>query len=286
MDIHVSTPSICIGQEEKVLDLQALADVLWEAEDQGRGSVPLTQLEPSLTPEEAYHVQLINLERKLHQGQKVVGKKIGLTSKAMQQLLGVDQPDYGHLLDGMVVEHGQQVPWERVLQPKVEAEIAFVLKNDLKGPKVTTMDVLLATDYIVPAIEIVDSRVKDWQITLPDTIADNASSGLYVLGGRPTPVDRVDLKRIGMVLYKNGQIVNTGVGAAALGNPATCVAWLANKLFEFDITLQAGEVILSGALSAAVDAKPGDHFLARFAHIGEVSLSFSDDLSGGAGCGD
>jgi 2-keto-4-pentenoate hydratase len=273
MGIRVHS-SIFIGQEEKYLDLKALADLLWEAEEKGQGDIPLTQLEPELTAEEAYQVQLINIQRKLDQGQKVVGKKIGLTSKAMQQLLGVDQPDYGHLLDGMVVENGQQVPRERVIQPKVEAEIAFVLKKDLKGPKVTTMDVLLATDYIVPALEIVDSRVKDWQIKLPDTIADNASSGLYALGGRPTTVDRVDLERIGMVLYKNGRMVNTGVGAAALGNPATCVAWLANKLSEFDITLQAGEVILSGALSAAVDAEPGDHFLARFAHIGEVSLSF------------
>ncbi|MEK4799350.1 2-keto-4-pentenoate hydratase [Thermoactinomyces sp. FSL K6-2592] len=255
-------------------DLKALADILWEAEEKGRGGIPLTQFQPDLTPEEAYRVQLINIQRKLEQGQKVVGKKIGLTSLAMQQLLGVDQPDYGHLLDGMVVENGQKIPRERVMQPKVEAEIAFVLKKDLVGPKVTLMDVMLATDYIVPALEIVDSRIKDWKIKLADTIADNASSGLYTLGGSPISVDRVNLTQIGMVLYKNGRIVNTGVGAAALGNPAACVAWLANKLFEFDITLKAGEVILSGALSAAVDAKPGDHFCARFAHIGEVSLEF------------
>ncbi|SFJ43797.1 2-keto-4-pentenoate hydratase [Thermoflavimicrobium dichotomicum] len=255
-------------------DLKALADILWEAEEKRRGGIPLTQVQPDLTPEEAYRVQLINIQRKLDQGQKVVGKKIGLTSRAMQQLLGVDQPDYGHLLDGMVLENGQKIPRERVLQPKVEAEIAFVLKKDLVGPNVTPMDVMLATDYIVPALEIVDSRIKDWKIKLPDTIADNASSGLYTLGGRPTSVEKVDLTQIGMVLYKNGRMVNTGVGAAALGNPATCVAWLANKLSEFDIALKAGEVILSGALSAAVDAEPEDHFCARFAHIGEVSLRF------------
>lgn len=254
--------------------LTRLADHLWDAEQRGRGGTPLTEMEPDLTVEEAYRVQLINIQRKLAGGQRIVGKKIGLTSQAMQELLGVDQPDYGHLLDGMVVENGQQVPRERVLQPKVEAEIAFVLKRDLTGPKVTVMDVMLATDYIVPALEIVDSRIADWKIKLADTIADNASSGLFALGGRPTPVDRVDLAQIGMVLYKNGRMVNTGVGAAALGNPAACVAWLANKLYEFDITLKAGEVILSGALSAAVDAEPGDHFLARFARIGEVSLRF------------
>jgi 2-keto-4-pentenoate hydratase len=255
-------------------ELVRLADRLRDAELHRSGVRPLTEEKPDLTAEEAYQIQLINIGRKLEKGQRVTGKKIGLTSRAMQQLLGVDQPDYGHLLDSMVVENGQEIAWERVMQPKVEAEIAFVLKKDLTGPKVTPLDVILATDYIAPALEIVDSRIKDWKIKLPDTIADNASSGLYTLGGRPVRPDQIDLVQIGMVLYKNGRIVNTGVGAAALGNPANCVAWLANKLIEFGITLKAGEVILSGALSAAVDAEPGDHFSVRFAHIGEVSVRF------------
>jgi 2-keto-4-pentenoate hydratase len=195
----------------------------------------------------------------------------------MQKLLGVDQPDYGHLLDGMVVENGGSISWNRVLQPRVEAEIAFILKKDLAGPRVTVMDVLQATDYVLPALEIVDSRVADWKIKLQDTIADNASSGLYVLGGKALAVDELNLAQVGMVLYKNGEIMNTGVGAAALGHPAACVAWLANKLSEFDIPLKTGEVILSGALSAAVNAEPGDHFRARFAHLGEVSVRFDSE---------
>ncbi|MBA4601393.1 fumarylacetoacetate hydrolase family protein [Thermoactinomyces sp. AMNI-1] len=251
-----------------------LADHLAKAEKTGKGVQPLTELEPELTIEQAYQVQLVTIGRKIKAGARVTGKKIGLTSLAMQQLLGVDQPDYGHLLDDMVVKNGGQVSFKRVLQPKVEAEIAFVLKKELTGPRVNAMDVLLATDYILPALEIVDSRVSNWQIKLPDTIADNASSGLYVLGEKPVKIDSVDLAQIGMVLYKNGEMMDTGVGAAALGNPAVCVAWLANKLYEFGISLKAGEVILSGALSAAVDAEPGDRFEARLAHLGNVSVRF------------
>jgi 2-keto-4-pentenoate hydratase len=251
-----------------------LADHLAQAEASGQGVAPLTEVVPNLSVEDAYQVQLETIRRKVNAGQRIVGKKIGLTSLAMQRLLGVNEPDYGHLLDGMVVENGGEISFSRVLQPRVEAEIAFVLKKDLVGPKVTTLDVLLATDYVVPALEIVDSRVKDWKIKLADTVGDNASSGLYLLGGRPLKVDEVDLPQVGMVLYHNGVIANTGVGAAALNHPAACVAWLANKLSEFGIALKAGEVILSGALSAAVNAKPGDMFLARFAHLGEVSVRF------------
>lgn len=249
---------------------------LAQAEINCQGVKPLTELDPTITVQEAYQVQLLTIQRKVQSGQRVVGKKIGLTSVAMQQLLGVDQPDYGHLLDGMVVENGGEIATNKVLQPKVEAEIAFVLKKDLAGSHVTELDVLQATDYVVPALEIVDSRIADWNIKLQDTIADNASSGLYVLGGKPLSVDKVDLAQVGMVLYKNGEVMNTGVGAAALGHPATCVAWLANKLFEYGISLKAGEVILSGALSAAIDAEPGDYFQTRFAYLGEVNVRFAN----------
>lgn len=251
------------------------SDHLARAIIQRQGVAPLTELDPTITVEEAYQVQLLTINRLVEAGQGIVGKKIGLTSLAMQKLLGVDQPDYGHLLNTMAVENGGSISFDRVLQPKVEAEIAFVLKKDLVGPRVTVMDVLQATDYVVPSLEIVDSRVTDWKIKLQDTIADNASSGLYVLGGKPLSLDKLDLAQIGVVLYRNGEIMNTGVGAAALGHPAASVAWLANKLHEFGITLKAGEVILSGALSAAVNAEPGDHFHARFAHLGEVSVRFS-----------
>lgn len=251
-----------------------LAKQLIEAEKKLVGTEPLTSVDPKLTVEQAYHIQLENIEGKLNEGNTIVGKKIGLTSKAMQNLLGVDEPDYGHLLSNMVVENGEEVPQEGILQPKVEAEIAFILKEDLKGPNITALDVIQATDYVLPAIEVVDSRVTDWKIKLADTIADNASSAYYVLGGKPCKLEDIDLELIGMVLSKNGKIVNTGVGAAALGNPVQCVAWLANRLADFDIPLRKGEVILSGALSAAVEAKAGDSFVARFAHIGEVSVRF------------
>ncbi|MBT2721165.1 2-keto-4-pentenoate hydratase [Bacillus sp. ISL-46] len=250
------------------------ADILAEAESTRVGITPLTFTDSELTIKEAYYIQLENINNKVQQGQKIVGKKIGLTSLAMQKLLGVDEPDYGHLLETMVVENGGRIPVEQVLQPKVEAEIAFILKKELRGPNVTALDVLQATEYVVPALEIVDSRIKDWKIKLADTIADNASSGFYVLGGKPTKVNDIDLELIGMAFSKNGELVNTGVGAATLGNPANCVAWLANKLSEFDIPLLAGEVILSGALSAAVEARAGDSFTARFAHIGQVSVHF------------
>jgi 2-keto-4-pentenoate hydratase len=254
--------------------IKQFAAQLAEAETTRVGISPLSSVDPELTIKEAYSIQLENIQRKVAEGQTIVGKKIGLTSLAMQRLLGVNEPDYGHLLDGMVVENGGHISIEQVLQPKVEAEIAFILKKELRGPNVTALDVLQATDYIVPALEIVDSRVKDWKITLADTVADNASSGFYVLGGKPAKIEDIDLELVGMMLTKNGELVNTGVGAAALGNPANCVAWLANKLAEFDISLKAGEVILSGALSAAEAANKGDTFTARFAHIGQVSVRF------------
>ncbi|MFJ7826967.1 2-keto-4-pentenoate hydratase [Psychrobacillus sp. NPDC096623] len=240
------------------------------------GVQPLTALDPELSIDDAYYVQLHTIQEYVENGQKITGKKIGLTSKAMQDMLGVGEPDYGHLTDAMEVKNGGEISFKRVLQPKVEGELAFILKEDLVGPNVTSLDVLQATDVIVPALEIVDSRVKDWKITLADTVADNASSGLYLLGGTPKKITEIDIKQIGMALYKNNELQNTGVGAAALGDPVNCVAWLANKLAKYDITLKAGEVILSGALSAAVEAKPGDHFRAKFAELGEVSVSFTE----------
>ncbi|OLN22247.1 2-keto-4-pentenoate hydratase [Domibacillus antri] len=259
-----------------LLQTVSFSERLALAEQNGNAVKPLTELYPDISMREAYMIQLKTIERKVEAGASIVGKKIGLTSLAMQKLLGVDQPDYGHLLNSMEVENGGKISLSRVIQPKVEAEIAFKLKQDLVGPRVTATDVLLATEYIQPALEIVDSRIEDWQIKLQDTIADNASSGLYVLGGRPLSVDKVDISHLGMAFYKNNELVNTGVGAAALGSPAHAIAWLANKLFEFGIYLKAGEIILSGALSAAVEAEAGDVFTARMAHIGEVSVAFTD----------
>lgn len=249
---------------------------LKSAWDRGEGVKPITALDPKLSINEAYEVQLYTIQEYLEDGQHITGKKIGLTSKAMQDLLGVEEPDYGQLTNEMEVENGGSISFKRVLQPKVEGEIAFILKNDLAGPHVTPLDVVQATDVIVPALEIVDSRIKDWKITLEDTVADNASSGLYLLGGKPRKITDVDIKYIGMALYKNEKLQNTGVGAAALGDPVKCVAWLANKLAKYGISLKAGEIILSGALSAAIDAEPGDYFHAKFADLGEVSVHFTE----------
>lgn len=254
--------------------IQDFAAKLLQAETTKVGIEPLTAQDPSLTVEEAYYIQIENINKKVSEGQKIIGKKIGLTSAAVQNMLGVNEPDYGHLLDTMIVENGGTIDTKSMLQPKVEGEIAFILKEDLKGPGITALDVIKATDYVVPALEIVDSRVQDWKIKIQDTVADNASCGLLVLGGKPTKVEDLDLELLGMVLYRNGEVANTGVGAAVQGSPATSIAWLANRLADYDITLKAGEIILSGALSGMVNVEPGDNFVARFAHIGQVSVNF------------
>ena len=235
---------------------------------------PLTSENPQITVKEAYQIQLENVERKLVSGDEVVGKKIGLTSLTVQRMFGVDEPDYGHLLKSMRVLNNSTVDITTLIQPKIEGEIAFVLKEDLKGPNLTALDVIRATDYVVAAIEIVDSRIEDWKIKLQDTIADNASAARYILGNRRVSLQEIDLELIGMVVKKNGELVNTGVGAAALGNPINCVAWLANKMAEFDIALKAGEVILSGALSGMVEIMPGDKISIKFSKLGELGVQF------------
>ncbi|TVX78130.1 2-keto-4-pentenoate hydratase [Peribacillus simplex] len=246
-----------------------------KAEKTGIGiSAPTSEI-PDMDVEDAYQIQLETIRTKIQSGQEVSGKKIGLTSKAMQEVLGVNEPDYGHLLDGMKIENNGCISSLRLIQPKVEAEVAFILKKDLHGPNITVADVSEATDYVVASIEVVDSRVMDWEIKLQDTVADNASSGLYILGDRKIHLSEIDLPSIQMSLYKNGEFINQGTGEAVLGNPANCVAWLANKLYGFKGSLNAGEVILSGALSAAIEAKPGDRFSADFGEkLGKVSVNF------------
>jgi 2-keto-4-pentenoate hydratase len=186
---------------------------------------PFTEKYPKIEPAESYRIQLALIEMKKADGAKVVGKKIGLTSKAMQKMLNVDQPDYGHILDGMVLQDGVVFRVAELIQPKIEPEIAFILDREIKGPGVTPMQVLAATRFVVPALEIIDSRIEGWKIKLCDTIADNASSARVVLGSSPKRVDERDLKLVGMILEKNGDIVQTGAGGAVLGHPAVAVAW-------------------------------------------------------------
>ncbi|MDN5348253.1 MAG: 2-keto-4-pentenoate hydratase [Clostridia bacterium] len=256
------------------MDIQELARQLMQAEENRQPIEPLTAAYPQLSVEEAYKIQLVGVQERLKRGRKVIGKKIGLTSKGMQQLLGVNEPDYGHLLDHMLLLEGEPCRRDRLIWPRIEGEIAFVLKETLRGPGVTIGDVFRATEGVMPAIEVVDSRIRDWKIKLPDTVADNASSALFVLGGRMLPLKDLDLKHMGMILEKNGEIVNTGAGAAVWGHPAAAVAWLANKLAEFDIALEAGEIVLSGAVTAAVDAAANDVFHVSFYSLGSVSLRF------------
>jgi 2-keto-4-pentenoate hydratase len=257
------------------MDIKAVAIDLYNAEKGTAPVDPITEKYPEITIEQAYEIQLKGVEmRRVQDARRIVGKKIGLTSIAMQKLLGVNEPDYGHLLDNMLVMEGVPIPRCELLLPKVEGEIAFVLKSTLKGPGVTIADVLRATEGVMASIEIVDSRVRDWKIKLPDTIADNASSARFVLGSRLVPVKNLDLRLVGMVFEKNGEIMNTGAGAAVWGHPAASVAWLANRLAAFDISLEEGEIILSGAVTAAVDAQAGDLFHIAFHDLGTVGVRF------------
>jgi 2-keto-4-pentenoate hydratase len=258
-------------------EVKELANYLIEAEKGQKPMQPLTELKPDITLDEAYEVQLEVVKEKLSEGLRIVGKKIGLTSRDMQIMYGIDTPDTGHLFENMVVKNNQEVSFKDVIQPKIEAEIAFVLKKDLQGPNVTVEEVLEATDYVLPSIEIIDSRIKDWNLKLQDTVADNASSGLYVLGDNPVSVDEVSLPDVKLKVYQNGQLMREGVGKNVMEHPAAGVAWLANKLGEFGEVLRAGEVILSGAIATTIDVVPGDEFTAVFDRLGEVTVRFAKE---------
>lgn len=260
------------------LDRHALA--LREAERSRRAVSALTETDPALTVEDAYAIQKANLEHRLLMGRKILGRKVGLTSKPMQEMLGVAEPDFGVLLDDMFVEEGDDVLLDTLIQPRVEAEIAFLMAHDLQGPSVTSTHALTAVGGAMPALEIIDSRIAEWNIKLADTVADNASCGRIVVGGHLTPVDALDLRLVGMVLTRNGEVVETGAGAAVLGNPIRCVAWLANKLSQFGAGLRAGDVVLAGALHRALPVGGGNVVRAEFAHLGAVTARFIDPTGG------
>ena len=223
----------------------------------------------------AYDIQRVNTSHRESNGARVVGKKIGLTSKAVQQQLGVDQPDFGVLFHDMEVLNGLSVSMQDLMQPKVEAEIAFVLKHDLDQQNMTIADVIGAIDYALPAIEIVGSRVKDWKIKITDTVADNASASHYVLGHSPKRLTEVDVVGTQMKLSKNGEVVSEGTGASCLGSPLNATLWLAQKMVSVGNPLRAGELILSGAVGPMVSVAEGDVISARFENFGSVSVEFS-----------
>ena len=254
--------------------IEQLGDELYQALTQRQTLEPLTNRHADITIEDAYAIQQHMLARRLAAGEKVVGKKIGVTSQAVMNMLGVFQPDFGWLTDGMVFNEGESVPANTLIQPKAEGEIAFLLKKTLQGPGVTAADVLAATEGVMACFEIVDSRIRDWKIKIQDTVADNASCGVLVLGDRLVDVRDIDLATCGMVLEKNGEIVATGAGAAALGHPANAVAWLANTLGRLGIALEAGEVVLSGSLGIMVPVQAGDNLRVTIGGIGGCSVRF------------
>ena len=258
--------------------ISALGDELFEALRARRTLAPLTEREPGISLDDAYRVSQHFLARRTALGDRVIGKKIGVTSKPVQDMLGVHQPDFGFLLESMRVGDGATVSLARhqLIQPRAEGEIAFVLKRDLKGPGVTAEQVLDATDYVLPCFEIVDSRIHDWKIRIEDTVADNASCGVFVLGEDRVDPRTIDLAAVKMAIRKNGTHVADGIGAAVQGHPAAAVAWLANTLGAFDIPFLAGEIILSGSLAPLLPALPGDRFEMTLDGIGSASVAFTD----------
>jgi 2-oxopent-4-enoate/cis-2-oxohex-4-enoate hydratase len=254
--------------------IESIGAEIWHALKEGGAIEPLTERFPEMSVDDAYNVQKLVIQHQLDAGARIVGKKIGVTSDAVMQLLNVHQPDFGYLLDTMLRDEGAPIDISKLIQPKAEGEIAFVLKHDLMGPGISVADVLRATDGVVVCFEIVDSRVRDWRIRIQDTVADNASCGLFVLGSQFVDPRSLDLRTCGMVLEKNGAVVATGAGAAALNSPANAVAWLANTLGRRGVPLKAGEVILSGSLGTMVPVKAGDNLHVSIGGIGQCSVRF------------
>jgi 2-keto-4-pentenoate hydratase len=255
------------------------AELLWAAERDQAPIDPLTELYPGLDVTDAYEIQLVNIRRKVAGGAGIRGHKVGLSSPVMQQMMGVDEPDYGHLLEPMILSQDTPVAAAAYCYPRIEVEIGYVLGAPLPGAGCTEADVLAATEYIVPSFELIDSRIKDWRIKLPDTIADNASSAGVILGdARRTPAELaaagIDLANIDAVLYAGDQEVARGNTSAVLGNPTACVAWLARKVADFGVKLEAGHLIIPGSCTRAIDVSPGTAFRAEFTGLGPVTASF------------
>jgi len=258
--------------------ISTLGDELYDALRQRRMLEPLTSRQPQLTIEDAYRISLHMLRQREAAGERVIGKKIGVTSKPVQDMLNVHQPDFGFLTSAMQFDDGATVSISRdgLIQPRAEGEIAFMLKSDLQGPGVTKEDVLAATAWVAPCFEIVDSRIRDWKIKIQDTVADNASCGVFVVGQRHTDPVGLDLAGVHMQMWKNGDPAGSGYGSAVQGHPAEAVAWLANTLGAFGIPFKAGEIILSGSLAPLVPVVAGDRFTMEIEGLGGCSIAFSE----------
>ncbi|WGY00335.1 Dabb family protein [Nocardioides sp. QY071] len=255
--------------------LEDLAAQLHRAESTSTTMPPLSEQVPGLSVEDAYRIQQLNVSRRLRDGGVIVGQKVGLTSVAMQEQLGVEEPDYGVLFADMLVDDGQPIPVSGLIQPRVEAEVAFVMERELRGPGVTEADAREAIAGALPVIEVIDSRINAWQIGLTDTVADNASCAKVVRGNVVTPIADLDLPTMGMVLTIDGEVVSTAAGAAVLGNPIRGLVWLANKLAEFGVSLRPGDLVLAGALHASVPVTGGMSVHAEFASIGGITAAFT-----------
>jgi len=255
--------------------IQQAAETIRKAAETAKPCAPVRDMLPDGDLDAAYAVQEQNTEYWLAQGRRLVGRKIGLTSAAVQRQLGVDQPDYGMLFADMSISSGEEIEIGRLLQPRIEAEIAFVLRDDLDEDRLTTTDLINAIAYALPAVEIIDSRIRDWDITITDTIADNASSGLFVLGDSPRDLSDFDLRLCGMMIERRGEVVSVGTGAACLGSPLHAIRWLAETMARAGRPLCTGDIILSGALGPMVTVGPHDVFQAHISGLGTITASFS-----------
>jgi 2-oxo-hept-3-ene-1,7-dioate hydratase len=254
-------------------DRKRAADILMTAEKERKQAVQLSTTWSGITIEDAYAISTEVANRKIAAGARLIGHKVGLTSKAMQRSSQIDEPDYGHLLDDMMIADGAKVPHGNFCRPRVEIELAFVLGKPLKGPGIALTDVLRATEYVVPAIEIVDARIQD-QRKIFDTVADNGAAAGIVVGGRPVGPMGVDLRWVGGIMYRNSEIEETGVAAGVLGHPALGVAWLANKLGSLGVALEPGHLVLAGSFTRVVFAQKGDTLHADFGPLGGIAVQF------------
>ncbi len=253
---------------------QQIADALADAESTAVAIDPPTAQYDALDVVDAYEIALINIRRRLDAGAVVAGHKVGLASEAMQQMMGVDEPDYGHLLDTMQYHENTPIDASRFCFPRVEVEVGFILGKDLPGAGCTNEDVIDAVEWVVPSIELIDSRIRDWKITLCDTIADNASSCGWVLGEQRVAIADIDTGDIDAELTRNGEVIAKGNSSAVLGHPLNAVSWLARKVESFGVRLKAGDLILPGTATRAIDIRSGDHFVAEFTGLGSVTLDF------------
>ncbi len=258
------------------MDITKAAEALLEAY-RGGPIAPLTETFGDFTVEQAYQVQLYQVESWRRDGRTIKGHKVGLTSGPMRRQMGVEESDFGHLTDAMFHTEGAPIDLGRYLQPRIEPETAFLLGRDLAGPGVTAADAAAAVEFVLPALELIDSRIRDWKITLPDTIADNASSGGVVLGSTPARLAGLDLALTGCLLARDGRIVDTGAGGAVLGHPLSALVWLANTIAAHGVTLRAGDIVLPGSITASIPVVAGQTVTATFAGLGSVTAVFAGE---------